>query len=350
MPRTDHDPTGAVATAGTVPPLLRVENLHKHFATGRSAKHNVVRAVDGVSFDVDAGECLAVVGESGSGKSTLARALMRLTEPTDGAVYYKGRDLLSLSGREMREQRRTIQMVFQDPYASLHPRRTVSDIVREPWRVHPDVVPRKQQPARVAELLGQVGLPEAYMSLPPGRLSGGERQRVAIARALALQPELLILDEPVSALDVSIQAQVIKVLMNLHAQLGLAYILISHDLALVRLVADRVAVMYMGRLVETGTTDELYGNPTHPYTQALLRASPGRTDPADFDSRSVPDTTAGETPSPIGAPQGCSYRTRCPKAQDICATDVPELTVRPVPGGNAHPSACHFALGATPLK
>ncbi|WP_416970814.1 ATP-binding cassette domain-containing protein [Streptomyces sp. 4F14] len=260
------------------PALLRVAGLQRHFVSGPPRRRTVLRAVDGVTFDLHEGECLAVVGESGSGKSTLARTLMRLVEPTGGTVHYQGRDLLALSGREMRRQRRDIQMVFQDPYASLHPRRTVENIVREPWRVHKDVVPRDQQHARVRELLHQVGLPEAYAPLHPGRLSGGERQRVAIARALALRPRLLVLDEPVSALDVSIQAQVVNVLMTLRAELGLAYLFISHDLNLVRLVADRVAVMYRGRLVETGTTEELYARPAHPYTQALLEASPGRGD------------------------------------------------------------------------
>ncbi|HEU5027322.1 MAG TPA: ABC transporter ATP-binding protein [Spirillospora sp.] len=341
MSPSEHDTTGAVGATEADAPLLRVDDLRKHFTTGRQGK--VLRAVDGVTFDVRAGECVAVVGESGSGKSTLARALMRLMEPTSGSVYYKGRDLLALSGREMRKERRHIQMVFQDPYASLHPRRTVGDIVREPWRVHRDVVPKKRQPARVAELLRQVGLPEAYASLYPARLSGGERQRVAIARALALQPDLLVLDEPVSALDVSIQAQVVKVLMNLHKDFGLAYLFISHDLALVRLVADRVAVMYMGRFVEIGTAEELYTQPTHPYTQALLSASPGLTDTADFDDEQDQDGAAKEAPSPLAVAGGCPYRARCPKAQDVCATDVPELTVRPASRNGTHLSACHFA-------
>ncbi|KMS75984.1 hypothetical protein ACM01_07095 [Streptomyces viridochromogenes] len=337
MPRTEHDTRPEGAADGAAPPLLRVENLHRHFVTGPPRNRKVLRAVDGVTFDVRAGECLAVVGESGSGKSTLARALMRLVEPTGGSVYYKGRDLLALSGREMREERRNIQMVFQDPYASLHPRRTVGDVVREAWRVHKDVVPKAQQEDRVAALLRQVGLPEAYASLYPSRLSGGERQRVAIARALALRPELLVLDEPVSALDVSIQAQVVHVLMKLHAELGLAYIFISHDLNLVRLVADRVAVMYMGRVVETGTAEELYGHPAHPYTQALLSASPGRATAVDLDDV-LPGAVAGEASGPAGT-VGCPYRTRCPKARDICATERPEL------GTGAHPSACHFPAG-----
>ncbi|MFI6377111.1 ABC transporter ATP-binding protein [Streptomyces sp. NPDC050546] len=336
MPRTEPDTRPTGAADGSAPPLLRVENLRRHFVTGSPRNRKVLRAVDGVTFEVRAGECLAVVGESGSGKSTLARALMRLVEPTGGSVYYKGRDLLALSGREMRAERRDIQMVFQDPYASLHPRRTVGDVVREAWRVHKDLVPTAQQQARVAELLRQVGLPEAYASLYPSRLSGGERQRVAIARALALRPELLVLDEPVSALDVSIQAQVIRVLMELRAELGLAYIFISHDLNLVRLVADRVAVMYMGRVVETGTTEELYGHPAHPYTQALLSASPGRAATLDPGEDVLSGAVAGELQGPLGTAEGCPYRSRCPKARDICATDRPEL------GTGVHPSACHF--------
>ncbi|MEV3971267.1 ABC transporter ATP-binding protein [Streptomyces sp. NPDC050698] len=336
MPRTEPDTRPAEAADGPAPPLLRVENLHRHFVTGTPRNRRVLRAVDGVTFDVRAGECLAVVGESGSGKSTLARALMRLVEPTGGKVYYKGRDLLALSGREMRRERRNIQMVFQDPYASLHPRRTVGDVIREAWRVHKDVVPKAQQEDQVAGLLRQVGLPEAYVSLYPSRLSGGERQRVAIARALALRPELLVLDEPVSALDVSIQAQVVHVLMKLHAELGLAYIFISHDLNLVRLVADRVAVMYMGRVVESGTTQELYEHPAHPYTQALLRASPGRAAAVGLEGDVLPGAAAGEAPGPLGTAVGCPYRTRCLKARDVCTTERPGL------GTGAHLSACHF--------
>lgn len=339
MPRAEPDTSPAKAHDGADPPLLRVQNLHRHFVTGPPRNRRVLRAVDGVTFDVRAGECLAVVGESGSGKSTLARTLMRLVEPTRGQVFYKGRDLLALSGSEMREQRRSIQMVFQDPYASLHPRRTVGDIVREAWRVHKGVVPKAQQRDRVAVLLRQVGLPEGYASLYPSRLSGGERQRVAIARALALRPELLVLDEPVSALDVSIQAQVVHVLMKLHAELGLAYIFISHDLNLVRLVADRVAVMYRGRVVETGTTEELYDRPAHPYTRALLSASPSRASELNLDDEVLPAAVAREAPGPLGTAAGCPYRTRCPGARDVCATETPEL------GRGTHPSACHFPFG-----
>ena len=233
-----------------------------------------VVAVAGVSFTLAAGECLAIVGESGSGKSTLARTLLRLVEPDSGAVLFRGVDLLALSHSQMRRQRRHLQMIFQDPYTSLHPRRTVAGLISEPWEIHPDVVDRASRPARIAELLAQVNLPKEFAALHPNQLSGGQRQRVAIARALALQPEILILDEPVSALDVSVQAQVIKVLMTLQERLGLAYVFISHDLALVRLVADRVAVMHNGVFVEVGPTAAVFDNPQDEYTRSLLASSP----------------------------------------------------------------------------
>jgi ABC-type oligopeptide transport system ATPase subunit len=344
-------------------PLLEVENLRKDFAA-RGRRGKVRHAVDGVSFSVESGGCLAIVGESGSGKSTLARSLLRLVEPTSGSIRFKGRDLTKLSKTEMRRQRRHLQMVFQDPYASLHPLQTVQELISEPWKVHPDIVPREQRSERIRALLRQVGLPEGYASLYPSRLSGGERQRVAIARALAVQPDLLVLDEPVSALDVSIQAQVINVLMKLHQQLRLAYVFISHDLALVRLVADRVAVMYMGRFVETGTVEELFANPTHPYTQALLSSSPSLTDPAEFDRRAAavaagaaedptpsPPATASQASSQESPGQvegGCPYRSRCPKAEAICATEDPALITREPARSQSHLSACHFA--APPKK
>jgi len=322
--------------------LLRVEGLSKHFGMrGRGTQS--LRAVDDVSFEVHARECLAIVGESGSGKSTLARALLRLIEPTSGSVYFQGRDLLQLSKREVRRVRRHIQMIFQDPYASLHPRRTVADIISEPWRVHTGLVERGARPARGRELLQQVGLPTGYTSLYPSRLSGGERQRVAIARALALRPDLLVLDEPVSALDVSIQAQVISVLMKLHREQGLAYLFISHDLALVRLVADRVAVMYLGKFMEIAATDELFANPTHPYTQALLGASPSLGDLHAVDLQAF---SAADTVSPLILPSGCRFRTRCWKAQERCAVEEPALIVRELAGASHavadHLSACHF--------
>jgi ABC-type glutathione transport system ATPase component len=227
-----------------------------------------------VSLSLAAGECLAIVGESGSGKSTLARTLLRLVEPDGGAILYRGVDLVALSHAEMRRQRRHLQMIFQDPYTSLHPRRTVAALIAEPWEIHPEIVDRASRPARIAELLAQVNLPPDFAALHPNQLSGGQRQRVAIARALAIEPEILILDEPVSALDVSVQAQVIKVLMTLQQRLGLAYLFISHDLALVRLVADRVAVMHRGVFVEVGPMAAVFDDPQHAYTRSLLAASP----------------------------------------------------------------------------
>lgn len=252
-------------------PLLEADGLVKTF---RSRRSGTVRAVDNVSFQVQAGECLAVVGESGSGKSTLARLVLRLIDADEGAIRFRGTDLTSLDGRAMRRERRHLQMVFQDPYASLHPRKTVRQIISEPWAVHRDLLPRAARHDRIAELLELVHLPSTFADLHPARLSGGQRQRVAIARALAVSPQVLVLDEPVSSLDVSIQAQVIKVLMELHERLNLAYIFISHDLALVRLVADRVLVMHNGVMVETGPTAAVYRNPRDPYTKSLLMAAP----------------------------------------------------------------------------
>ncbi|HET6504056.1 MAG TPA: ATP-binding cassette domain-containing protein [Amycolatopsis sp.] len=253
-------------------PLLRVENLVKHFRSGRGREP--VRAVDGVSFTLEKGTTLAIVGESGSGKSTLARAVLRLVEPDGGTVYYRDENLLTMPAKRLRQARRGLQMIFQDPYSSLHPLRTTGEIIAEPWQVHRGLVPARAQRARVAELLEQVGLPRAYAGLYPSRLSGGERQRIAIARALALRPDILVLDEPVSALDVSIQAQVITLLMRLQRDFGLTYVFISHDLSLVRLVADRVGVLHRGTFVEEGPTEQVYDHPEHEYTQALLAASP----------------------------------------------------------------------------
>jgi ABC-type glutathione transport system ATPase component len=263
------------------PALLEVRDLFKSFGAKGRAKHGPVVAVGGISFTLSAGECLAIVGESGSGKSTLARTLLRLVQPDSGSVLYEGTDLVQLSGGQMRQQRRNLAMVFQDPYASLHPRKTVATLISEPWDIHPDVVSKADRPARIVELLKQVNLPQHFADLYPNQLSGGQRQRVAIARALALQPRILILDEPVSALDVSVQAQVIKVLMSLQERLGLAYIFISHDLALVRLVAGKVAVMNKGVFVEAGETQEVFDNPQHEYTRTLLASSPALHEGAD---------------------------------------------------------------------
>lgn len=252
-------------------PVLQVEALRKEFAGRRRSAPTV--AVDDVDLAVSAGECLAIVGESGSGKSTLARSILRLIEPTSGSIRFRGVELTDLTPAQLRRERRHMQMIFQDPYASLHPRQTVFQLVSEPWRVHRDVMPEYPR-ARVQELLDQVGMPPHAIDAHPAQLSGGQRQRVSIARALSLRPDLLVLDEPVSALDVSIQAQVITLLMELRERLGLAYVFISHDLALVRLVADRVAVMNRGRFVETGTVESVFATPRDEYTRSLLAASP----------------------------------------------------------------------------
>ena len=262
-----------IATSTTAP-LLEVRDLYKSFGPRGKGKHGPVMAVGGISFSLEAGECLAIVGESGSGKSTLARTLLRLVQPDSGAVLYKGLDLIALSPGQMRHQRRHLAMVFQDPYASLHPRKTVAELISEPWEIHSGTVGKAERPARIGELLKQVNLPQHLAASYPNQLSGGQRQRIAIARALALQPEILILDEPVSALDVSVQAQVIQVLMSLQERLNLAYIFISHDLALVRLVATKVAVMHRGVFVEAGKTEDIFRNPQHEYTRSLLTSSP----------------------------------------------------------------------------
>ena len=251
--------------------VLDVANLRKVFPGRRGAPDTI--AVAEASFSVAEGECLAVVGESGSGKSTLARSVLRLLEPTSGSITYRGRDVMAMNKRDLRRQRRNMQMIFQDPYSSLHPRQTVAQIVSEPWRVHRDLMPKSAQ-SRVRELLDMVGMPAHTIDAHPAQLSGGQRQRVSIARALSVQPDLLVLDEPVSALDVSIQAQVITLLMELREELGLAYLFISHDLSLVRLVADAVMVMHHGRVVEQGTIEEVFEEPEDEYTRSLLAASP----------------------------------------------------------------------------
>ena len=322
--------------------IIEVRDLVKHYPVTQGVvfKKTIghVKAVDGVSFELKAGETLGVVGESGCGKSTLARVLMNLEKPTAGQVLYKGQDISKLSGGALRRLRRQIQLVMQDPYTSLNPRMTVGDLIGEPFEIHSEVAPRGSRRGKVKELLDLVGLNPEHINRYPHQFSGGQRQRIGIARALALRPEVIVCDEPVSALDVSIQAQVMNLLEKLQAELGLSYVFIAHDLSVVRHLSDRVAVMYLGKMVEVGTEDEIYERPTHPYTQALLSAVPVP-DPTVRENKAI-IRLQGDVPSPVSPPSGCRFRTRCWKAQDVCAQEVPLLEIRP---GSDHPSACHFA-------
>jgi oligopeptide transport system ATP-binding protein len=323
--------------------VLKAENLVKYYpikagVLRRTVGH--VKAVDGVSFELYKGETLGIVGESGCGKSTLGRMLMRLEEPTAGTLTFDGVDVYSQKGPEMRRLRRDIQIVFQDPYTSLNPRKTVGDIVGEPFEIHREVVPNRERRRRVQELLDLVGLNPEHINRYPHQFSGGQRQRIGIARGLALNPKVIICDEPVSALDVSVQAQVVNLLEDLQRRLGLAYIFIAHDLSVVRHISNRVGVMYLGKLVELGDEDQIYSRPTHPYTQALLSAVP-LPDPTLRNMREQIVLT-GDVPSPANPPPACRFHTRCWKAQEICSIDEPLLIERP-DGESAHVSACHFA-------
>ncbi|MCC9709462.1 dipeptide ABC transporter ATP-binding protein [Streptomyces sp. MNU76] len=341
--------TTTSTTAPPAEPILEVSGLVKHYplTEGILFKKQVgaVKAVDGVDFALGRGETLGIVGESGCGKSTVAKMLVHLERPTAGSIRYKGEDVTKLSGRVLKTVRRNIQMVFQDPYTSLNPRMTVGDIIGEPYDIHPEVAPKGDRRRRVQELLDVVGLNPEYINRYPHQFSGGQRQRIGIARGLALRPEIIVADEPVSALDVSVQAQVINLLDRLQGEFGLSYVFIAHDLSIVRHISDRVGVMYLGRIVEIGRDAEIYDHPTHPYTQALLSAVP------------VPDPEArehreriilfGDVPSPTNIPSGCRFRTRCWKARERCALEVPLLAVpaefRLTTGPAAHDSACHFA-------
>jgi len=323
-------------------PLLQLEGVTRHFpvrdALGR--RRGAVRAVDGVSLSVMEGEVLAVVGESGCGKSTLGRLALRLEEPDAGSVRFAGTDLRAMAPAALRKQRRHMQMIFQDPYASLDPRMTVGQAVAEPLRLH-GIVPRAGERARVQELLSRVGLRPEHADRWPHEFSGGQRQRIAIARALASGPRLIVGDEPVSALDVSVQAQVINLLQDLIREFRLAFVLISHDLAVVRHVADRVVVMYLGRIVEEGPAAEVFGNPRHPYSRALLASVPGG------GPKGPP--LQGDLPSPISPPAACRFHTRCPHAQAICREQDPPLVAGATAATPSHRAACHFQDTLPPM-
>ena len=322
--------------------VLEVRNLVKHFPLTKGVifrkQIGAVQAVDGVSFDLHRGETLGIVGESGCGKSTLAKLLMVLERPTSGEVDFEGEDIYAMKGKRLRAMRRNMQIVFQDPYSSLNPRMTVGDIIGEPFEIHPEVTLKGSREKKVKELLEVVGLNPEHINRYPHQFSGGQRQRIGIARGLALNPKIIICDEPVSALDVSVQAQVINLLDALQEQFDLSYVFIAHDLSVVRHISDRVGVMYLGKLVEFGDEAQIYTRPVHPYTQALLSAVPVP-DPTGREGRKRIVLT-GDPPSPVNPPPGCRFHTRCWKVQDICKTDEPALIDRP---GTHHPSACHFA-------
>ncbi len=319
--------------------LLKVDGLVKHFPIYKGGffrkKVGAVRAVDGVSFDIHRGETLGLVGESGCGKSTTGRNILQLQTPTAGHVYFEGADLVSMKREKLRMMRRKMQMIFQDPYASLNPRMTIGQIIGEPLLVH-GITDKKGADKEVENLLSIVGLNPAYANRYPHEFSGGQRQRVGVARALALKPSLIVCDEPISALDVSIQAQVVNLLEDLQKQFNLTYLFIAHDLSMVKHISNRVAVMYLGVLVELAPREELYNNPLHPYTQALLSAVP-IPDPRVEEKRQR-KILQGDVPSPANPPSGCRFRTRCPLAIDICAQQKPE-TREVIPG---HFVACHL--------
>jgi oligopeptide transport system ATP-binding protein len=319
--------------------LVRVKELKKYFPITRGIivqrQVGAIKAVDGISFDIYRGETLGLVGESGCGKSTTGRTVLQLYRPTEGEVYFEGEDLVEMKGEQLRRQRRKMQMIFQDPYASLNPRMTVGSIVGEPLEVH-NVATGKERQDRVQELLRVVGLNPYFVNRYPHEFSGGQRQRIGVARALALNPSFIVCDEPISALDVSIQAQVVNMLEDLQTELGLTYLFIAHDLSMVRHISDRVAVMYLGKIVELTDRDMLYSNPQHPYTEALLSAVP-IPDP-DVEEERQRIILEGDVPSPANPPVGCNFSTRCPKVMQVCREVDPDFE-EIAPG---HWCACHL--------
>jgi oligopeptide transport system ATP-binding protein len=321
--------------------ILRVENLVKYFPVSNTAlfrrSTNYVHAVDGVSFDIRKGETLGLVGESGCGKSTTGRTILQLYKPTSGSVFFNGVDLTQLNEPELRKIRRHLQMIFQDPYASLNPRMTVGEIIGDPLQVYREARSKTENDEKVSELLNLVRLDPSYINRYPHEFSGGQRQRIGVARALALQPDLIVCDEPISALDVSIQAQVVNLLVELQRKFNLTYLFIAHDLSMVRHICDRVAVMYLGVIMELAERNEFYHHPLHPYTKALLSAV-SIPDP-HVEERRQRTILKGEIPSPVNPPKGCRFNTRCPIAQAVCFQDAPEWREL-APG---HFAACHFA-------